>query len=279
MRRIPIAVVLSVLLLVAGCAGTTGDSGDGAVPTGTTSPDATSGGAGGGDGGAGGDDGLLLGDRQVEALRSAGSFTVTEHFTITNESGAQFGFGQDGSVLQVDLENDASYAESRMAVPGSSGENSVEQLVYTGPDGVSLVRSETRMGDQVVTSYRAYDPGEFGFDAEAFEWQGTAFQFDLRDYAPDGYREAGTDTVDGVPVTRYEADRSERDPRSGESVDATVSFAVDGDGLVREYDVTAHLTTEDGEGTMHYGYTVTDVGSTTVTEPDWLSEARAQAGR
>jgi hypothetical protein len=99
------------------------------------------------------------------------------------------------------------------------------------------------------------------------------------------FSDAGTETVDGVTVDKYEVtdpsqvNASAHDPEilTAESIETiSVTVAIDRDGVVRsfEYHVTGQNENGDPLG-YHLSLQYSDVGSTTVPEPDWLSEARS----
>lgn len=108
-----------------------------------------------------------------------------------------------------------------------------------------------------------------------------AFAGDMADYT-----RVGTETFDGITVTRYEY----ADPMLWRQygigtveddvtvTDFTLVVLVDGDGLARS--TSWRLTGETGAGETVVGswaYTVTKLGTTIVHEPDWLATAKAQS--
>ena len=102
----------------------------------------------------------------------------------------------------------------------------------------------------------------------------------------DGLEFTGTETYDGVSVRRYVmTDRASWlrvQSQFDDEVDIRAfdyELLVDDAGLVR-YERWHVVGVEEGtERTVTVEYSLTGVGSTTVTEPTWLSAARAQTGR
>jgi hypothetical protein len=105
------------------------------------------------------------------------------------------------------------------------------------------------------------------------------------------YEEVGTETFDGVQVTRYEASGEELARSLGllngtggtfqnvTFVSASTELLIDGDGIVRRASFDVVVDTEQaGEVTISFSQEITAVGSTSVPEPDWLEEAMQQTG-
>ena len=102
---------------------------------------------------------------------------------------------------------------------------------------------------------------------------------------------AGTETVDGVAVTRYEATGPEsvrqfRDETSfGESAlnrvetteRANATLLVGEDGVVRRFSVTVAGTTDGESLTVSLDVRFSNVGSASVETPSWLDDAKRDA--
>lgn len=101
----------------------------------------------------------------------------------------------------------------------------------------------------------------------------------------------GTETFDGVTVTRYEYTDAEawqtynQGVTSGASdteeevtvTDFEIATLVDSDGIARLTTWTLTAETESGETvSAEWRYSLTGIGSTSVEDPDWLAEAQTQ---
>jgi hypothetical protein len=263
MRNLRIATLLVVLTVVlAGCGGV--GVGDGA----SGSDGAATG--GGSDGGAsdGSADEFTAGDPD-RLLREAGSFTAEWSFSVTES---------DGNTSTVTNAYRVNLAQNR----------SYESFETIGTDGGIAYESfyaddmtYTKYGDGTESFYQIAPQQTSVFD--------NARNRALYDY--DDFEDAqlvGTEQFDGITVERYEYS----DPTvwrnygagafgSDQNVtinDFTVVVLVDGDGLARSTEWTVSGVTDTGVPvSANWSYTLTDVGSTTVADPDWLDEAKAQS--
>ncbi len=223
-----------------------------------------------GDGdGADGTDGVELVDDPDAVLAEAGSYTTT-WTTRTTEDGALVSETVFTSAVNVDAERAlfgvrvTEDGETRTAMETFHADGTTYQRTGQGDDASYTVREAPFEED-----------ASFGFGGSSLY---SAGDLDEVDYE-------GTETFDGVEVHRYELD--ERTPwlTGGERADADVEFTefsyvvlVDEDGLVRSESWEATGTDEDGtEVTVEFSYTVTDVGSTTVEDPEWLDETETTA--
>jgi hypothetical protein len=276
-RNSLLTLLVVVLAVTAGCLGTGGDGGaeDGTttdVPTTDveTTPDA---GAGQGNSGADTADGWVATDPE-NALRSAGSFTSTMRFSGTGQ-GAET--GELTNRYSVDLENERFFGH----VEAGDAAGTASVIEWFSADGVTYTRIGS--GEEVVyvrdteenrfsMSEATLDDTYFAYAAENDEW----------------LTREGTETYDGVTVTRYEATGVEKwayfeayAREDGEVTDFEYVVLVDDDGLVRY--LSWHLAGVDNSGgeSRPFSQTVemelTDVGSTTVEDPAWLSEATDRA--
>ncbi|MEF8905896.1 MAG: hypothetical protein V5A29_18535 [Haloarculaceae archaeon] len=256
-RTWSVSILLVVLVTVAGCTGGVPDA-----PTGGNGGSGSSGG-GGSSGDSGGD--LDVADSE-RVLREAGSFTSSWAFTTVDTDGVE------------------SRMSNRFAVDLAANRTS-ESLSMVGEEGVSYERftadgtSYTRYGDGAEVFYQVM-PVEDDPLADALS-RGTGFGYGDVEEA----RRVGTESFDGVTVDRYEyTDRTlwrqygATTFGTEENVtvtEFTVFVLVDGEGLARSTGWTLVGETDAG-GTVtgEWRFDLTGVGSTTVTDPDWLVEAR-----
>jgi|AntDeeMetagen285_2_1112576.scaffolds.fasta_scaffold03797_3 uncharacterized membrane protein len=138
--------------------------------------------------------------------------------------------------------------------------------------------SYTRYGEGGEATYQTA-PGEFAPENTMFSVESSITSgSDLSEFSV-----VGTETYDGVTVTRYE--RSDQPAwiaaqgTDGEFTWTAFNYAVlvDEDGLVRYDSWTGEGVDAEGvEQTMTFSYSLTDVGSTVVEDPDWLTTADEQ---
>jgi hypothetical protein len=281
-----LVLTIALLMVTAGCLGGGGES-DASVDSDTdTDSDADAGSSGGAAGGSGsgdadsgvgasgGSDGgeLELTDTEA-ALRDAGSFTVVWTYS---------GVDRSGSEIEVTHEYYADLAAERSLTVTSSmrdGESDAGTMQQFFADGTTRVRSGTEES-----------PTYFSFEQESADVVATALALSqARAYgADDNLQFEGRETFDGVAVERYElseADSQLIQAGSAASVgtanpgdvvitDFRYVVLVDDDGLSRFESWSFSGETSDGQVvTGKWEYSLTNVGSTTVEDPDWLSEA------
>lgn len=92
------------------------------------------------------------------------------------------------------------------------------------------------------------------------------------------YEANGTETIDGTTTVRYTSTNLSDASYLGGGENVTVSnetstLYVDADGVVRQAHVAYALEADRGTSETDLTITLTDIGSTTVEEPSWLSEA------
>jgi len=230
------ALAVLGLVVLAGCAGITGSDG------------------GSGDYPAADDVGATTIDDHVAALDGT-SFTTTVNLSS--------GGAQTTSTIQVDPGDDQ-YLQLSETVLGSTA-------LYTSGDE-SYQRSGSGNDTQVQ---RADSP----VNATAARSGGQLLAVFISENVT--YEQAGTETVDGVEAMRYEAEgpdalsQSVRDTVSGQQAltNFSATILIDADGVIREFQTTLGGE-QNGETTSTtYTVTVTDVGSTDVEEPSWVSAA------
>jgi hypothetical protein len=276
-----LVLTIALLMITAGCIGGGGGDADaGSDSSGGSVGESQSGGGDGeadaNDGQSGSDDELELTDAEA-ALRDAGSFTVVWTYS---------GVDRSGSEIEVTHEYYADLAAERSLTITSSmrdGESDGGTSQQFFADGVTHVRS----GPEESPTY-------FSFEQESADVVATALALSqARAYgADDSLAFAGSETFDGVAVERYEL--SEADSQliqagsaagvgaagSGDTeiTDFHYAVLVDEDGLSRFESWSFSGRTADGQVVSgEWEYSLTNVGSTTVEDPDWLSEAQAQA--
>ena len=272
MQYTRLSTVLVVLLVaLAGCSGgPTTDSADGdptetAAGTATGTPSVDSNTADTGDPPTTSD--LSLTDPDTR-LRGAGNFATERSYTVTEVDGATSSLTQS---YRVDLE--ANRSLQRLETTGSDGSFDIETFVADGT-------SYSRYGDGDDVQYVSSDRQVGVF--ESATGYAAGFSTDLESDASF----VGTETYDGVAVSRYEYDNTAQWQAYGGSLfgsddvsatDFTVAVLVDSDGIARLTTWTLSGEADDGSVvSAEWRYSVTGIGSTTVEDPDWLADAQAQ---
>lgn len=277
-------LVVVLLVALAGCTGGLDALGDiQGTDAGGDGADASDGSSGGGDGGDGGDgssgdgsaaagDGNSAGDGTSQSLvenrsavfREAGSYSSVWELRVTEDGTVS---SATAYTTAVDYTNERSWFGMRTT---SDGEVGTDYETYHA-DG----RSYTRYGEGEDATY-AVAEGEFAPGQSLFSAQAQSYVGDLS-----GYERTGTETYDGVRVTRYEETQRPTWFAGGSWTDGevrwtefTYSVLVDDDGLVRSEGWSAEGTDDAGVTvTVEYSYSVTGIGSTSVDEPDWTADA------
>lgn len=263
-RRTVVSVGLVLLLALAGCNGIL----DGSDQPGTSTPATTT-----ATQAASGPhpplDGTAVLDSHRAALEDATSFRYVQNATVHQRDPP--GLLQVTNVsAAVDLGEGTVLASQTVSLQGST-------TIYVDGTGDAVERRSTDEG----TSYRTAD--------------GTAADPEFYATPPldrylDGlnFTEAGTTTVDGVTVTTYEATELSRlspdehgltviPPENVETVDSRIR--IDETGLVRSFEYRVTGTNENGDPLAYQlSLSFDDVGSTAVSAPPWLSEARNATG-
>ena len=273
--KLPI-VAVALLLVLAGCTGGGGGGGgDGGAVTDTATP-ADPGDAGAAD--AGSDTGATTGSLELAdpetALQSAGSFTSTWQFSGVDEEGVE-------SVLtytyRADLDAQRAHVTWGVEETGEASSGTFETFTADGT-------AYTRIGSDDSVFYQAQPQEEFDVLSQSLA-QTAIYGTDV-----EGLEKVGTETFDGVRVTRYELTRTDAelwaglgttgtDPDDLAEIEVDYVVLVDGDGLSRYESWAFAGTTNDGERIEgKWAYELTAVGSTSVPDPDWLDDAKEQTG-
>ncbi|MFB6140917.1 MAG: hypothetical protein ABEJ26_10830 [Halosimplex sp.] len=250
--------IVAVAIVLAGCTGSIdvvdqrSDGGDGSSNA--------------GDGGSGD---VALVENRTAALRAAGSYTSVWKMSVTRD-------GERGGETRYTTAVDYAGKRSDFRMRQSDGDTVRTDYETYFADGMGYQRIGS--GEEAT-----YSVAETPFSPDT-----TLFNAEPKIYTYGGLDEfetAGTETFDGVTVTRYERTQrpawlagqfqSEDDVRWTKF---TFAVLVDGDGLVRSESWHAEgVDADDATVEMDFSYSLTGVGSTTVEEPDWADAARENA--
>ncbi|WP_135536199.1 DUF7537 family lipoprotein [Halostella pelagica] len=247
-RRILATLFVTVIVLTAGCSGVTGifgnDDGDSGVEPYTESGDELT--------------GEMLNESHRDTLRSAGSYTAEVNISLTSDESS---ITQD-TRGKVDLENDRQYVVQSASLFGNrttyrymADNVTYEKVVPEGGE----TRYETTQNAETASASVNTD------NIDAFEWE-----------------QRGTETHEGVGVTRYEAtgvanySALPTDASEDNISDLSATLLVTEDGVMYEYTVD-YTRESDSTQELSLRYATRDIGSTTVEEPDWLDEAQSNS--
>ncbi len=262
LRRLLLTAIVALLVATAGCSSLTGGNdgnGDGASGAGYDVSGADL-------------DGQTLTDATSETVESAGSFTVETTSTLTSSQNGQEQASTSDSTLRVNLDDDRGIRNQTRTIDSGDGVQEQSTVVYT--DGTTSYRQQTAQGE---TSYDQQDgePQSFGgiqpVNTTAFAQNYTGIV--------DGFswEQSGSSEVGDVAVTEYsltgEPDKETLNLGENATIeDSSGTLSVDSDGVVRQADIAYTVTTEQGTTSIDATTTLSNVGSTTIEEPGWLSD-------
>lgn len=269
-RRTLLTIAAAGAANLAGCVGSDGDQ-PGDEPGATNEPDDGTGDDGSGDGtgddgtgddGSDGDD--WVDSEPDEALRQAGNFTSTWTWEVSDPQPG----GAEKMVYTslVNLDDERAYTKLDF-----SGDNETTMEIYQTSDK-RYNRATDQDGENPTTwvEEREFDPKEFLFTY--------GYSYDTSEL--ETWSDEGTETYDGVTVRRYvyEDDQPYVAGQGGhdmtEVTKVTFVMLVDENGIPRYQSHRVEGTDDEGNDVWYeWDYSITDVGSTTVEEPDWIDEA------
>lgn len=265
-------VFVALLVVIAGCSGADVEAGD---TSGSDDPTTAGTGSGYGPGEetdsaddeAGGDavDAVIPGD-PAAILDRAGSFTGSWSYEFLEDEAMTTAYEYS---VAVDLVANHSFETSRFS-------DQAEDVVFERYNAAGQSYMRYGSGEESVFMSMPQEGDPVG------EALSDAFVGDVEDYT-----RVGTETFDGVSVTRYEY----ADPLLWRSyglgtvdedemsvTDFVLVVLVDEDGLARSTSWSLEGVTTDGERIVgEWRYQVTEVGTTVVDEPDWLETAKTQS--
>lgn len=214
-----------------------------------------------------------LNNNTEAAVEDGGSYTSeTAYYLYVNTTRGE-SESWTNSTQRVDFESDQGAREATQAFLGDQP-TTTTQNVYTA-NGTTYQRLNSSLG-------MSYDV-QTGDGGTVRPVNLTSFQqnytFLTSSFA---YEANGTETVDGTTTVRYSSTNLTDDSYFVSSEDATVSDAsstlyVDDDGVVRRASISYNVTATTGSSATDLTISLTDIGSTTVEEPDWIDDARDSA--
>ena len=218
-------------------------------------------------------DGQALNAATAAAVEDAGSYTFTSDVLSSGQSERGRSRTRITTTTQADLDAGQGLRVTDQSVSSPQYNRNGTTTVYT-EDNTSYRERVTREG----TNYSTQEGGPTGF-GDIVPINTTGFDQNLS-FVSDGliWEANTTTTVDGDTVTRYDLagveDTSVFTGRSDARLtDVGGTLYIDEDGVFRYVSVGYSLDAESGTTSTRLQLTLTDIGSTTVEEPDWTSTA------
>lgn len=244
--RFFVLVVVGLLLVLAGCVGGSSTTNTGGEPNTSGTEDVT------------------LIENRTAALLDAGGYTSTWEMKYDSEAE---GTGSTTYTHAVDYENQRSNFQMQI----TDQEAVTDAFTNFYADGVSYLK----YGEGDDATYSATE-SLFAPENAMFPVESTiSSESNLAEFSA-----VGTETYDGVSVTRYErTDQPDwiAPPATATEfiwTEFTYVVLIDADGLVRYESWNGEGVDEAGaETTMTFSYSLTDVGSTVIEDPNWLTMA------
>lgn len=253
LRRSVLVVMVALLIGLAGC--NTGGTGGAPAPMDEL-------------------DGAELNNATSAAVQDAGSYTSTTDSEFVANSSEGETRSTATSTTKVDLENERGLRTASQSISGPTLDQSSERAVFTDGD-TSYRRQNSSQG--VTYDNQEGEPSGFGdirpVNVTGFN-QNFTFLTDAFEFEPNG-----TATVDDTETRRYDSTNlTDNDAFTGAGnasvVTASSTVYLDSNNAVRQ--ITLEYTLESDGQTSRTSVTlsITDLGSTTVEEPDWLAQAQ-----
>jgi len=273
-RHLSLALVV-LLIASAGCSGLFGSE------TGTgTSETPTSADANGPAPGSSGFDAGAIERGHFETLSNS-SFTTSLSFQLSTVRDGKNRSVFINRTVAIDRESDRSLASGELVQ--ASGDT-LATTTYTA-DGTTAERRVLARGEEEMTDYRSASPPYDG-PVQPVNESSVIDRSLLQSLGSDiNWTYAGTETVDGDSVSRFEATGSNvtgfaadnavstNVSANGTTDSASATVLVDGDGVVRSFQYRVSTERDGQPVTVTLSLSVSQVDDTTVAEPDWLSNA------
>lgn len=218
-------------------------------------------------------DGQQLSNSTTTTIEAAGSYTSQTSRTLSQNER----LNQQNVTLRIDLDADRGLRITNQTLDSQAITRIGSRTVYT--DGNRSYR-RTRIGGnttyatqtgprQGLRGIRPVNTTGFGASyapiVDAFQWEAN-----------------GTVTVAGVDMIRYTATNVTNSAAltgqsGGDLSNVTGTIWLDRDDVVRKLEIRYEVSANGNTRTVRTELTITDIGSTEVTEPAWISEAQAAA--
>jgi hypothetical protein len=218
-------------------------------------------------------DGQQLSNTTTQAVQNAGSYTSQTATTIDINTSVE-SRTQRITTLRVDLESDRGIRITNETLISQGTTQTGSRTVYT--DGNTSYRRTNIRGNSTYATQtgqqnrsRISPVNTTRFDA------GYAPVVNAVSWAPNE-----TETVSGTNTLRYTATNvSNPEALTGQSTtelsNVSASLWLDQNDVVRKFEVKYTLAANGNTRTTQASLSITNIGSTTVSQPRWLSEAES----
>lgn len=252
------AISVSVAAAISGCSNSDGSEGGGSTPTtGGLSAEDIEFPDGYGESGLEG----------LEAAKQSQIEAVGEQSFTVESSGESFDYGSNEQTVKVEPADEEMYIE-RIRRPTENSPDYVED--QTRYRYISDKEYTKTVSDGGGVSYHVDEQMAFEDQRERIPWEFiTQFEFSLDQITTEG----------GTPVVQYSAneltDSGEENLHDGFGEERSATLRVSKSGLIRGYEFQIGEIGED-DRFIKQSSTISDIGQTSVTEPDWLDEAESR---
>jgi len=216
--------------------------------------------------------GTALTEGTAAVVEDAGSYTITSRLSQASQRSATV----LNTTARVDFDARQGTRTTNLTVTGASFLENTTTVVYTADN-----TSYQRQANSSDVTYTVQQGGPQTQSAGISPVNVTQFNTTFSRLA-DSYvwTENGTQTIDGVETTRYTLLRIDQSgtQSSGQVTEARGTLFVDDDDAVRAFETTTIVEGRAGTTRTTRTVRVTDIGSTTVEEPDWTSQANGSDG-
>lgn len=212
--------------------------------------------------------GPQLNNATADAVESAGSYTFHRDTLIVTENGRETTVN---TTTRVDFESEQGLREASQNISGRTLTPNVTQSVYT--TGETTYQRQETLGNvtyDVQQGSGSIDPVNVTAFSRNYTAFTTAFEFEAN----------GTATVEGASTTRYSSvNLTDGSTLTGNPnatvVNASATLYVDDEGALRRAVIDYGIRVDGSTTRVQVTDTFSEFGSTTVTEPDWVEDARS----
>lgn len=226
--------------------------------------------------------GALMGDDTDNAMTYPDG--VSENGTNVSKVIENHNAALNGSSFELTLNTtqNTSMGNQSLALDAKVGPNRDRVLANVsgaGQDVSSYQTAEQRYTKLTVNGETAYRAGNRTSQDQQFvegSYSGATY---VDKFAQDAnFTPNGTTQFDGEKVVVLEADGSNvSSPQGANVTDYDATMLVDEQGVVRKFDATVRTEAGGAYSRVSLTMTVSNVGETSVSEPNWLDEARNQS--
>lgn len=202
---------------------------------------------------------------EVEAAKQTNRDALGDRSYTLNTDGDTFDYGSNESTVKVEPSDGEVLIERRRRPADYNPDFNTKQTRFRYITDKEYIKTI----EDGETRYHISDGPDFESQRYHIPWEILAlFDFTLEELYRDG----------GTPIARYEAesltDQGKEEVKDGFEEPRTAALEIDTEGLVQNYEIQLGEIGEDKRFFI-LSSNVTDVGQTSVTKPDWISEAKS----